>query len=1475
MSMNGKTCFKSVSKQNYQLVILIIFLFLNVSSLHPQTWSGRDEDGNKIPGVISVGELIYSKCTPCHRPNGAAEDEPHFTTKLQCDTYGYLMPWHLTPLTNHHLMPKWKPDPTYSNFIGERVLTQAEINAITTWAGLGQGVQKNGYEPYPIPPYYVPTPQTQLQAINLTNSIPNYTPQIVNGHDYQNFSLSNFSSSDVFISKVEFLIDEDNGPTIHHILLCKDDSPVQSTYPQQRTIQMQDAYSDVGYDSEDFGISAGQVSDQAFSIIATWTPSEGIFSLPCNFGIKLKAGQRLVVQMHYTDDSDPDNTVINIQYSTANPTREVFSNYIVGDFTNAAGTPIHLINPYPLQSDGLDIGGNSTKTVYRNDLVPQNPSSPTNAISVIGVLPHMHLRGRTFELYASTAISGQPKTNLIKINSWDFSWQEMYYFRQPVKVAYGNNFYMQALYDNTTNNPNFDDPPYQNTWQQSTEQGLSTTQEMLVIVMLWTPYVAGDESIMLDPKHPNYIQANAGLDNFICSSSSPIQLGAAPVSGVTYSWTPTSGLSSSTIANPTTIQAATYKLTTTKTGTGCTATSSVTVAGISTTCQASTIKNLAGQDRTLNYISNTNLSTIRNDVNGVGGSNEIDLSKVGYDVIVKFDNNSSSTITLTVDGNYTIKNSLNTTNAFDKSGGFRFGQNDRIVIPNGSSLTIDNSYFSACGANMWTGIVVNPGGTLITKNLSVIADAQTAIVYGSGGIGNFDVSNTRFYRNMTSIYTSGSVSSTSKINGSHFKYDATQPLMNFMLYPKCGERPYHGIYMDGHTGTTWNLSDQANDKPNTFDGLNSGLYLLTSNVRVNNNNFNNILNYNNVAVAAGKAIYSQSTAGSAGNLIFVQTNTNTSAAAFNNCDYGVYVNNANATVLYNKMTNVKNGIYATNNSTRSNLLSTNVITHTNAGITLNIANSASFLIKSVYDNDISVNAPTTLIPTTYGIGHLEASATTASYRPKIELNSISGGRYGIYLNNAYGTHVTNNTCTTSTASSTGIFAGIYASGSKASLITLNTITGNGTTYDELSGSTAFRKNGIYFSATTDAELCNNTFNNIGYASQFLATCSNTKLKQNTINGCKYGVVLKNNGATQGVISGQGTASLRHGNTFTGPFNNTDCSGAACRTYCFNSDGTNSPFRVLVPATDQPHPNGTNSGLSPIIKLQSSTSTSWSCAAFKTLDVSEGDMSDLYTEEIAEGDAAQYMEYGFEESGSWFVEKDLYERLKEDEVMLQSELLFQDFYETKEQESIGRISQYDEAALLITDSSLVTDSASLADLLQNALAANHQIPGMEVYEQNQKWVNEVYLNTVAKGIIEFTASERQSLFELASKCPYAEGDAVYSARTLYSLVDNTAYFDDEQICNALAANKKEKAAKGELDMSITIRPNPATDIVDIIIKRSEEALKMEVFNPLGQLIGSAFVNNYVELNVTRWEKGAYLVRFSDSTGARHHSRLIVF
>ncbi len=99
--------------------------------------------------------------------------------------------------------------------------------------------------------------------------------------------------------------------------------------------------------------------------------------------------------------------------------------------------------------------------------------------------------------------------------------------------------------------------------------------------------------------------ANAGTDfTKSCSTNaSGAQIGSTAVTGVTYLWSPTTGLSSSTASNPTAnpTVTTTYTLTATNTASGCTATDTVVV-----TVETDVVAANAGTDFTKSCTSNTN-----------------------------------------------------------------------------------------------------------------------------------------------------------------------------------------------------------------------------------------------------------------------------------------------------------------------------------------------------------------------------------------------------------------------------------------------------------------------------------------------------------------------------------------------------------------------------------------------------------------------------------------------------------------------------------------------------------------------------------------------------------------------------------------------------------------------------------------------------------------------------------------------------
>ncbi|MBL7965321.1 MAG: hypothetical protein JNM31_15905 [Flavobacteriales bacterium] len=115
------------------------------------------------------------------------------------------------------------------------------------------------------------------------------------------------------------------------------------------------------------------------------------------------------------------------------------------------------------------------------------------------------------------------------------------------------------------------------------------------------------------------------------------------------------------------------------------------------------------------------------------------------------------------------------------------------------------------------------------------------------------------------------------------------------------------------------------------------------------------------------------------------------------------------------------------------------------------------------------------------------------------------------------------------------------------------------------------------------------------------------------------------------------------------------------------------------------------------------------------------------------------------------------------------------------------------------------------------AANAGIATSELIEGNEKVVNDIYLATVGKDVDELTSAQTSALLDVASQCPMLGGNAVFRARSLYSLVDDTYDFDDQLLClphGIIVKNLTDRTAN-----SVVVIPNPAVDEASLILART--------------------------------------------------------
>lgn len=414
----------------YLLLLLVINAFAQDA-----TWNG------------GVGKLIYNNCSNCHHEGGigpfsiASYDD----AKDRAQSIKYH--------TQDRHMPPWKADPSYTKFVGERRLSDAEINLIATWVDNGTPLG-TGVSPTPPP---IKT-GSQLNRIDQSTTFPKYTVQL-STDDYRTFVMPTTHSSVKHVNAIEFI--PSNASIVHHIILYHD--------PSSYSRNLDSLDPGPGYASNGTGAASPNAK-----LLGLWTPGAGIFYLPDNMGYELPVGTDLVLEVHYAPNSNAksDSTRVNIKYTSTTPVRVINMEL-----------PLYHFPPV-LQQPSLIIPANTVK-----EFTQRTPSGNFD-ISVVGIFPHMHLIGKSYTIFSTKSTD---TTKLIRIPDWDFHWQGFYTFQKLVKIPRQSILHGKATYDNTTANPhNPSNPPI------TVSAGENTKDEMMVAFIAYTTYQPGDENIILD-----------------------------------------------------------------------------------------------------------------------------------------------------------------------------------------------------------------------------------------------------------------------------------------------------------------------------------------------------------------------------------------------------------------------------------------------------------------------------------------------------------------------------------------------------------------------------------------------------------------------------------------------------------------------------------------------------------------------------------------------------------------------------------------------------------------------------------------------------------------------------------------------------------------------------------------------------------------------------------------------------------------
>jgi tetratricopeptide (TPR) repeat protein/mono/diheme cytochrome c family protein len=395
-----------------------------------------------------VAPIILDHCGSCHHPNGAGP----FSLVTYADARQHAS--QMAVATANRFMPPWKSEPGYGDFIGQQHLSDREIQTIQRWVS-GGAIEGNRSD---LPSMPVWSEGWQLGTPDLVVTLPEPFLLRPDGPDLSRIFVFRVPTATThFVKGFEFR--PGNSRVVHHANIRIDRTPASRELDDQDPLP--------GY--EGVRLHSAVYPDGHF---LGWTPGQVAPLLPKGLAWTLTPGTDLVVEMHMVPTGKPETVQPSIGlYFSSDP-------------------PERIPEMLRLGRQSIDIPPGDNHYVETDSFV-----LPVD-VEVQAVQPHAHYRARTVSGTAKLP-DGTTKP-LIYIKDWDFRWQHVYRYVEPIRLPKGTTLSMEFTFDNSSDNPrNPQQPPQRVTWGQWTNDEMGD---------LWVQMLARNErdrrtlSTAIEPK---------------------------------------------------------------------------------------------------------------------------------------------------------------------------------------------------------------------------------------------------------------------------------------------------------------------------------------------------------------------------------------------------------------------------------------------------------------------------------------------------------------------------------------------------------------------------------------------------------------------------------------------------------------------------------------------------------------------------------------------------------------------------------------------------------------------------------------------------------------------------------------------------------------------------------------------------------------------------------------------------------------
>jgi len=369
-------------------------------------FSRRSSLANSISYAEDIVPILEERCVSCHQEGGIA---PFAMTSHQM-----VRGW--SPMIREVLytkrMPPGQIDPDFvDDFYNVARITPEETQKLVTW--IDEGAQ-NHSDTDPLAAFEPETVKWSYGEPDMIIDVPAQQIPATGVQDYRNLQVPLNLDEDVWVKAVEF--EPGDTTVLHHIIAF--------------------AYGPSG-------LNEFEVLNQGIGLGA-YAPGNELNTYPEGAGFPLKAGGGLMLQMHYTTSGKEatDQSQIALYLWDEEPERQVLGG-------SAAEMNIDVA-PFERRHE-------MTATAkFRKD----------SYLSMLG--PHMHYRG-----YDANFVLRYPdgrEEELLNVPNYQFNWQKVYDFKEPLFVPAGSELVFSGTFDNSETNPFNPDPSQTLSWGEQTWQ---------------------------------------------------------------------------------------------------------------------------------------------------------------------------------------------------------------------------------------------------------------------------------------------------------------------------------------------------------------------------------------------------------------------------------------------------------------------------------------------------------------------------------------------------------------------------------------------------------------------------------------------------------------------------------------------------------------------------------------------------------------------------------------------------------------------------------------------------------------------------------------------------------------------------------------------------------------------------------------------------------------------------------------------